>query len=135
MQETSTYSSKSAVISFRTMRAICQWKPWTRYYKTHLIPLGETKYGDVFVHQTNHYLKRGEEVTRIPDYLWQSLKGEHVMTEATVRYKFFNGFEKSKEGRYLMSISRYESLTPVAKVKVDAILATYSEWVEDMRRR
>lgn len=111
-----------------------KWHTWTPHYQSHLLRLHETPYGDLYISDGRYFIRKGTEVTRIPDFAAPSIYRRggiqmNTTTEQIGKYSFLNGFEKTQEGQYLIDKLRYFRLSAAAQRKVEAIESKYSYWV------
>lgn len=113
------------------LRRCVHWTKWTYHHKTHLLFVATTDYGRVYTYHGQDYLVNAEgEVGKIPYYVSLSIRGIKRLTKTWGPYKFYNGFETTKEAEYLVKMFQYPKLTERAQAKVRDIFFDYGEWVE-----
>lgn len=117
------------------------WKEETKYYHQHLFPLGQSVIGKSNIPVTvcriknedsvNYYVKQEVfGVQWVPEFMAQSLLGKNSFTFWIGPYAFVNGFEETVQGKYLIKMLEYPSLTERAQQKVNDILNIYCYWVQ-----
>lgn len=113
------------------LRRCVHWTKWTYHHKTHLLFVATTDYGRIYTYHGQDYLVNSEgEVGKIPYYVSLSIRGTKRLTKTWGPYKFYNGFETTKEAEYLVKMFQYPKLTERAQTKVRDIFFDYGEWVE-----
>lgn len=71
----------------------------------------------------------GSQYTKIPQFLFLTIQGQHTQTAVFGPYIFYNNFELTREAQYIKRMLAYPTLTARAKQKVDKILVGYRHWV------
>lgn len=74
--------------------------------------------------------EHGKVVQAIPSYVVYTLTGHRDVTYWVGPFGFFNCFEKTKEGKYLISMLKYPEWTDIVKQKVGRILEQFAPWVQ-----
>ena len=106
-----------------------RWVAWNHYYETRLLYKTITEYGRIYTSHGQDYLVT-DEVSKIPYYVSLEVQGTHRLTKTWGPYKFYNGFETTREAEYLMKMFRYPHLTDKAQRKVTDIMFNYGIWIE-----
>lgn len=71
-----------------------------------------------------------EGILAIPQFVGQSLNNENRFTYWIGPYAFVNNFETTAEGKYLIKMLEYRTLSPRAQQKVNHIKDMYGFWVQ-----
>ena len=108
------------------------FKPVTKYFRNHCTPYRTLKDGTKLMHNyPQYYLLTSDEkyYCKVPDWLATTMAGGRTITYVIGPWIFINGFENTKEGKYLIKIFPYYfNLTPKAKNAVDRILSNFGWW-------
>lgn len=108
------------------MNSITKVRPITAYIRQNYWPLKEGFYrvgSESIIQVQNGFYKK------VPQWLYRAIVDEEAITYMYGPYVFFNGFEKTTEGKYVLAMAKHEVLTPKAKMKFDAILQNYGFWI------
>lgn len=112
-------------------------KPVTLYFKANYMPHKEFADGNKLMRHGNDfaYLNvKAHEWVKLPPFLVETLEHRDLITYMIGPWVFYNHFEKTTEGKYLIKVFPYccgikGGLTPRSEAKVKNILFTYGWWV------
>lgn len=109
------------------------FKPLTDYVKAHALPYKEFVDGSKLYRAYPHYYyitKDEKSYARVSEWIAKTINNEETVTYVIGPFVFINGFEESKEGKYLCKMFPYYfNMTPAVKRKVEIIFKTYGWWV------
>lgn len=118
------------------LKKLSNWKDETYYLKTSFFIKDSIKINRIPFAvgsiQGSWYLRNNntKQYCKIPTFVGLSLAKANRVTNWFGPYAFVNGFETTKEGKYLMDMLKYAHLSPAAQRKVDDIMNTYKYWVQ-----
>ena len=109
------------------------FKPVTKYFRDHCAPHRTLKDGTKLMRNSSqYYLLTPDEkyYCKLPDWLVMTIEGKENITYVIGPWIFANGFENTKEGKYLIKIFPYYfNLKPKALEAVNRILHTHGWWI------
>lgn len=146
MKEHLVYSSETLKTCIRKILKNGQWKTASKYLRSSLVFVKELpQHGHYALYRgssgyyiaNNHYTQTDmfltpiREVTRIPQFVAQTLMGKDHVTEVIGPYIFINNIEDTSMARYLINELQYAgTLLPRTKQKIDNILEDYAYWIQ-----
>lgn len=114
----------------KAIRHHSNWNHLTSYYKSTLLPVKSfTKDTRLMRSGDNYYLVNcDEQVTKIPAYVALTIQGKESITYQIGPYIFFNNFEETIDGKYLISMLPYWfNRKPIVERKINMIM-DYAAW-------
>lgn len=113
----------------KAIRHHSNWDHMTWYHKSSLLPVKEfAKEIWLMRRENSYYLVNNDFVTKVPLYVALTIQGREAITHQVGPYIFFNKFEETADGKYLINMLPYWfNRKPIVDRKINQIME-YAAW-------
>lgn len=113
----------------------CSWHGMSNYYKNRLLHIVDyeeegTKF-KLTMFENRYYFVNRDMITAVPQHIVMTVLNKNKITHTEGPYVFMNHFEKTPDGKYLISMIQYWFCrTPSVQRKIDEIMDRAGQWIK-----